>query len=241
MTKSIVRIASFAIAAWWLVSCSGTLSDNITPEEGLLYAKFKVGEQRLYQVVKKSYPVGQKVVIDSFQLKETIQAEILNPDGSKTYQTLREIKRKADFQFVPSIQYYQTVSYKELVSSEANIQKILLRFPLNYGAEWNINELNTGDEKKVIILKPSKEVTDLVNTKKDLLMVEIEDFDDNLTAKNKQILVFSKNIGLVYHENTQLEYCYINEETVRPCNPNKKVISSGFEEVRNLIKYTPAP
>jgi hypothetical protein len=216
-------------------------SEVISPEDGRLYGKLEVGQIRIYQAVKKTYLVGPKLVIDSFLVRETIQSVVQNTDGSMAYQTLREVKRKNDFQYTANLQYIQTTSPKELVSTEQNIPRVLLRYPLNYGAEWNINEQNNLDENKVFLLKPNETILAKFANKKDLLMIEIDDFDDDLTSKNLQLMVFSKTEGLIYNENTQLEYCYINEERVRPCDPNKKIISSGFDEQKTLIEFIPAP
>lgn len=222
------------ILAIYLASCTKTEDLDINPADSYQYFPIEVGDSKLYQKVTFSYAVGQKEKIDSVLVREIVTSK--SKSNNETYYIIeRQIKAKNDFFFRTESVYQVITNPKQIVNAERNIYTILLQFPLYLGAKWNLNEINGQDEKEVEVFDlegfPKKLITD-----KDLLLVQ-SDSTNNLVDFKVANKVFAKNIGLIYTENTLIDYCQDSDPNPNTSCTGKYLIESGKREFWTLLEY----
>ncbi len=217
----------FLILTGLLFQCSQPL-DVHAPVDSYKYFPLTVGEERSYEIIRTSYAVGQKVQTDTLLTKETVQS-VKEQNGSKIYQVLRMVRGRNDLFFKPEASFQYIYSPESVVNTEKNLNQTILRFPLYVGAEWNLNENNLNDKQTAQIVYTSELPAKLL-TNENIYKVEVEDLQSNINFKRIYQL-YSKNIGLIYSEHSEIEYCQ-DENCI-----GKFIIQSGQREYKRLLEY----
>jgi DNA replicative helicase MCM subunit Mcm2 (Cdc46/Mcm family) len=211
-----------------LVSCTKTVEVDINPKDSYQYFPIEAGDFKLFQKVTYSYAVGQAPRIDSVLVKEIVKSE--TKDNNETYYVIeRQTKRKNDLFFKPELVYQIITNPKQVIKAERNVYTILLYYPIFAGAKWNINEINGKDENEVEIVENGKLPTKLI-TDKNIIRV-LGDSTNNFIDFKVNQKIFAKNIGEIYSEATEIEYCQ-EDNCIR-----KYKIESGKREFITLLEY----
>lgn len=233
-TNIYIKFCTFFLLLISILSCTKTTEVDPNPKDSYKYFPIEVGDFKLFQKVVYSYAVGQKEKIDSILVKETVTSK--SQSNNETYYVVeRQVKGKNDFFFKPETVYQLITNPKQVINTERNIYTILLYYPIYLGAKWNINEINGQDEKEAEIVNlgklPSKLITD-----KNLILVQADSTKNFVDFKvsNK---IFAKNIGLIYTENSAIDYCQdANPNPATSCT-SKFIIESGKREFITLLEY----
>lgn len=215
-------------------SCTKTEKIEINPADSYEYFPIAVGDSKLYQKVTFSYAVGQKEKVDSMLVREIVTSKSIS--NNETYYVIeRQTKGKNDFFFKPESVYQIITNPKQVINTEKNIYTILLNYPLYLGSKWNLNQINGRDEKEAEILEvvdfPKKLITD-----KNLLLVQ-SDSTNNLVDFKVSNKIFAKNIGLIFTENTLVDYCQDSDPNPKTSCTGKYIIESGKREFFTLLEY----
>jgi hypothetical protein len=213
-----------------LYSCTKPI-DALNPQDSYKYYPIEIGEVRLYEKVTLSYAVGEKQKIDSVMVKEIVKSKTANTNET-IFIIERQTKGKNDLFFKPELVFQVIKNPKQIIAAERNIYKVLLYFPIYLGAEWNINEVN-GQDEKIAEIVPTDEIPSKLFTDKNIIKVEIDDFK-SIIDWNKSYSLYSKDIGLIYSEDTHLEYCQ-DDGCI-----GKDIIESGKRVFIRLLDYTKA-
>lgn len=217
------------------ISCTKTQEVDPNPQDSYQYFPMEVGDFKLYQKVIYSYAVGQKEKIDSTLVKETVTSKTIS--NSDTYYIIeRQARGKNDLFFKQEAVYQVVTNPKQVINGERNIYTVLLHYPIYEGSTWDINEINGQDEKEVEILKPDKEIPANLITNKNLIRVLGDSTNNAITFLVNQKF-FAKNIGLIYSEKTEIDYCQDNDENPKTSCTGKGIIESGKREFWNLLEY----
>jgi hypothetical protein len=216
-----------------VVSCRKS-SAEFNPQDSYKYFPIEIGDYKIFQVVSNTYAVGQKAKIDTVLRKEIVVSKTKD-QSTVNYVVERQIKGKNDLFYKPELVYQIITNPKQIVIGERNIYKILLRFPIYQGAKWNINEINGQDEKRAEVVKydslPPKLISD-----KNLVKVE-GDSTNNFIDFKVAYSLFSKDVGLIYTENTNVDYCQDSDPNPKTSCTGKYIIESGKREFIRLIEY----
>lgn len=188
------------------------------------YFPMQVGAYYVYDIQETRYtPIdGREDFL--YQSKISVTDSFTNNAGGTTYVLQRETKIEGESQF----KYLDTWSVRseptQVVVSEGNISFVRLAFPLSKGRQWNGNALNTlggeescGDDSTFSC--DIYEIGDIgfqFDLNGEVLDETIEVIQNNnidlIVKQDVRKEIYVRNIGLVYKENTILEYC-----TVGPC------------------------
>jgi hypothetical protein len=211
-----------------LNSCTKPLDADPNPQDSYRYFPIEVGDFKLYQKVTYSYAVGQKEKIDSVLVRETVKSKTLS--NSDIYYVIeREAKGKNDLFFKAEAVYQVITNPKQVVVGERNIYKILLHYPIYEGATWNINEINGDDEQEVEVIKNDNSLPKKLITDKNIIKVLGDSTNNAITFLVNQNL-FAKDIGLIFKEQTYIEYCQ-DDNCI-----GKGIIESGKREFWTLLE-----
>lgn len=221
------------VIAFLLKGC--TYADlEVKPADSYRYFPVKLGDERIFEQITINYAVGQNAITDTILVKETITKQD-SADFESTFTVFREIKRKQDFEFTPDFTYLLIKNPKEIISTEKNVATVRLSFPLNVGAEWNMNRLNSKDEQKALVL-PAYEIPNNFLTNQKVFKLDIEDLESAVN-KIKTNRFYGLDVGLLFLEDTNLEYVQNEKGGEKDKNGNPK-IESGQVLTLRLIKYS---
>lgn len=118
-----------------------------------------------------------------------------------------------------------------LLQYEGNTPYVKLTFPVKTGLTWDGNAFNTSDPMyyRYSDVEMMDAPTESLNAQ--LIQVVQSDYDDQIILKDFRHEIYAKGIGLVFKENSILEYCQ------EPDCFGKKEISSGTVFQQTLIEY----
>jgi len=119
------------------------------PDLGYGYFPRTVGAYIVYQVDSLWRDDGAGVLDSvSYQLKEKVVEEYLDPAGQKSWRIHRFVKNAADEWVIRDV---WTSTWDEVAAevTEENIRRQKLSFPVRDGRRWDINVYNVTDELEV--------------------------------------------------------------------------------------------
>jgi hypothetical protein len=219
-----------------LTACTKTDVLEINPQDSYKYYPIEVGDVKVYQVVTRTYAVGQKPKIDTLLRKEIVKSKIVD-QSTTNFVIERQTKGKSDLFYKAELVFQVITNPKQIVIGERNVYTILLQFPLYKGAKWNINEINGGDENEAEIVKIDS-IPSRILSYKNLVRVLSDSTNNKIDFKVNQY-IFSKDFGIIYAEKTYIDYCQKpDSEDPNPITncTGKYIIESGKREFITLLE-----
>ncbi len=129
---------------------------------------------------------------------------------------------------------------EKVVVNEENIPYVMLQFPFSEGSTWNGNAYNneinpnTNTPEDLYTLSDvGKAYTVDDKTFNDCATVTMEDNEEFIVYFDKRLAVYSRGIGLVYQEITQLHYC---TDTDQGCI-GQQIVESGIIYKQKIQDY----
>jgi hypothetical protein len=193
------------------LSCDSSNDPKPTSED---FFPMQKGIYHIYDVKEITFTLGEPDTV-YYQLKTVVVDSFPNNDNTYTY----VIHRNKRLDGVEAWTYLDTWSAvandQELIVTEGNVPFVKLSFPAVEGRAWNGNAYNNlinqstsqqNDEYK-IIARGSNDVF----PEGEYVDVEQEDNQEFIVYFDKRIERYTKNVGLVYKETTQLSYCTQND------------------------------
>ncbi len=228
----------FFILLAGLASCSD--EDPINTDVGLNYFPLQTGDSWIYAVEETT--INQTRETKTYELRVVVMDSVMNTNGAYTY-TFHRDKRMTE---TDSWQSYQTwtaeVSLNQLIQNEGNELFVKLIFPLSNDLTWNGNQFNNLPNMGNLFNGKGSEVyhageydqsktlsTNLQFAK--TITITQNNFDDPIVGKDVRKEVYARDVGLIYKEITQLEYC-----TAVDCLGQQKV-DKGIILVQTLKSY----
>ncbi|MBL7872623.1 MAG: hypothetical protein JNM78_13485 [Cyclobacteriaceae bacterium] len=229
----------FFILLVCLIGCSN--EDPISTDVGLNYFPLQTGDSWIYTVEETT--INQTVTASTaYELSVTVTDSVKNSDGKYTY-TFHRAKRMTESDSWESFGTWTAmVSRNQLIQREGNILFVKLIFPLSDGLTWNGNQFNnlpnmgnlfTGKGSEVYHTSEydqSKNLTTTLEFDKTITIIHNE-FVDPIVGKDVRKEVYARDVGLIYKEVTQLEYCSVGN-----CLGQQKV-DKGVIMIQTLKSY----
>jgi len=223
--KYFLNFLGFLLLLWGCgdeESLSGHIEANYFPLEVGWYQVYDVQETR-YQITASPEAMRYELmmqVVDSF------------PSGNDyTYVIHRSIRPDASVAWELLDTWSARMEGNALVVSEGNTAYVKLTLPVADGVRWDGNAYNALGKDEYEIRDAGRSYvldgTEFENT----VTVDQEHNDDRIVFRDERKEVYANDIGLIYKEFIQLDYC-----TADPCLGLQQV-DEGVEVIMTIIGY----
>jgi hypothetical protein len=217
---------------FFLVLAVACDSNEVKPVDiGVHYFPLQTGDYQIYAVNETHYSEVKNPETLVYQLKVEAVDSFPNTDGTYTY-VFNRSKRASETATWQAVDTWSVQgSDRELVVSEGNTPFVKLVFPVKKGIVWNGNKFNTRakDDYTITALDESFAASGITFDK--TLTVVQEDNEDFIVSLDKREEVYARNVGLIYKETTQLNYCTRDNCT------GQQIIESGVVYKQEIIQY----
>ncbi len=217
----------------WLLTISCSQDDvSVDPVRvGYPFFPLEVGQYQVFDVEETVYTF-QNAETESFQIRLEVVDSFLNQAGEFTYviHQFERIDEMNDWGFLQTNSARRTTNQAIFVNG--NLPELKLSFPIEAGRAWDGNALNTlePDEYEMDSLF-STFITLRGDTINQTLTVIQEDNQDLIVNQVTRHEIYALNIGLVYSEQVDLEYCG------DPDCIGQRVVENGSIFKQTLIEY----
>ncbi len=195
------------------------------------YVKTNVGHYRIYDVSETKYAASVSPVVTVFQEMHKISSVKLLTASDVSMIEVSVFRRNDEQNLWKEVEGYTMINSQEnLLITNQGITRMVLKYPVVFGDEWNGNAYNMENEELYKVQR-ANQMIERVNIDSDHLIKVIRREKSTLIDYYNSVQYFAPNIGLVYDEDTALEYCQDNN-----CIGSDK-IDSGYEKKMVLISY----
>ncbi|UBM60928.1 hypothetical protein LAG90_09810 [Marinilongibacter aquaticus] len=190
-----IGILALALAFW---ACE---EEQSSPQSLEVYYPLETGQKAEFEVQSWKYSVSEPETFRTYFLKEEIGEEV---EGA--FKLIRSTRASTEAAWrVDSIWTVYSEPDK-LVRVENNVPIVKLVFPLLEGKSWDGNGLNSRDEED-FELSSSLDYPQNIQRDFPKAIGVVERLDSNLITMNRKLEWYAPYRGLVFKENTHLEYC----------------------------------
>lgn len=187
-----------------IIGCS--TDEEPTVEIGKSYVPLRVGDFRIYAIDETNYFPLEDPVTLYYEMKTEVVDSFQHASGDYIYVIHRSRRDSENDPWVYDDTWSIRVNDLEAVVNENNISFIKIAFPVATGKKWNGNTYNSAEEDEYEITTVNQPYEINGAQFENTIVVDQEDRVD-LIFKDRRFEVYAKDIGLIYREITDLEYC----------------------------------
>ena len=209
-----------AIAA---VSCESP-EENPPFDSGMEYFPLQKGAFQIYDVTSIEYTLGVPETL-RYELKTVVADSFLNAEGDYSHVLYRSKRHEGASEFTYLDTWSARKDDRTAVTNEENISFLKIKFPIVPHNEWDGNLYNAAGEDAYLLEQVKVPFTSNGQSYTDCIVINQNDNQDFVVALDQRKEIYARNVGLVYKEVRQLNYC-----TVGSC--------LGKQQVESGIIYT---
>ena len=170
------------------------------------YLPMKKGMFLTYDVTETIYTLGV-ATSSAYELKTTVADSIANSNSGYDYVIYRYKKLPDQSTWTYLDTWSATINNHEAVINESNIPFLKLKTPVTTGLEWDGNTYNNEGKDVYTMEDINTSHTYSGVSFNDCITVKQSDNGDFIVFLDQRQEIFSKAVGLIYKETTQLHYC----------------------------------
>lgn len=229
MTTPCARLTAYLVlitVQWACQSGAPALSPDTAD-----YFPIQTGQFTVYDVTEQRYSLTAAPVAQTYQLKETIGPAYTDVTGQLAYRLLR-YRRSATGQTwqldsVWSVRRTAT----EAIRTENGLDVVKFVFPATENVQWNANRLNASGPD-TYQLRNVGQAVGVMGLSFDNTATVIQQADSTLLGQDKRREIYARDVGLVYKEVSQVQYC-----TATPGCLGTRQIIYGIQQTYQIRSY----
>lgn len=208
----------------WVLTLFLTVScqeENSTPNvDDRAYYPVQLNNSWTYDFTETIFSVSQETKINKYTYRETLSS-LIDPEN-KLYKVERSLKPVGSSSWASLAPLIIQVKANKITLIDQEIVEDLIVFPIQKGNSWT----NGANTKEVVAS------SDYFLTQGNQVIVESSN-DSSAIDLKRDFEVFELNSGIVYKEETDIDFCQENAECI-----GKGIISSGTKKTYRLIEKT---
>ncbi|UFH52806.1 hypothetical protein [Spirosoma sp. KNUC1025] len=228
MSLHLYRLGSLAVL-FLLLGCQPTPTEPVMSDHD--YFPLETGRYVIYDVQQEQYALNSAPTLKTYQLKEVIGTTYTDVTVQTAYRLMRYRRLTESQPWQADSVWSARIINNEVVRTENGRDLVKLLLPVNGPEAWNGNRHNSSE--------PDDYVTRNIGLPYDVLgkqysetVTVVEQDDSTLTMQDKRIAVYARQIGLIYKEQTQLQFC-----TATPACTGHSQIDYGIRQVYRIRTY----
>jgi hypothetical protein len=200
-------------------------------EPGYEYAPVETGRYCVYDVSEQQYALNAAPVQRTYQVKEVVGTSYTDATGQAAYRLMRYRRTTSTMGWqLDSIWAIQRTD-NQLIRTENGLAFVNLMFPVSERLTWNGNRYNALGEDTYELRNVGRPFR-VVDTTYDQTLTVIGRNDSTLISQDKRLTVFARQVGIVYRERVQLQFC-----SSTPTCVGTNQIDYGIRQVYRLRQY----
>ncbi|QJD80052.1 hypothetical protein [Spirosoma rhododendri] len=213
----------------WLLSCQREPVADTGPWYD--YAPVATGRYNIYDVSEQRYALNAAPLQRTYQVKEVVGTPYTDATGQPAYRLLRYRRASAttDWQ-LDSIWAVQRTD-NQLLRTENGQAFVSLLFPVRERLQWNGNRYNALGEEPYELRNVGLPYR-VSDTTYDQTLTVVGQNDSTLVSQDKRLTVFAQQVGIVYRERVQLQFC-----SSTPACVGTNQIDYGIRQIYRLRQY----
>ncbi len=201
-----LRLSALLTCFLWVLLFSCQQNDVTVTDPGTDYMPLETGRFVIYDVTEQRYSLTAPPATTTYQLKETVGAPYTDVTGQPAYRLQRYRRTNAQATWQTDSLWTARANVQSAIRTENGADFVKLTFPLAERNEWNGNAYNQYQKDVYTLRQVRKPYTVGTQTFAETATV-LQHSDSNLVAQDKRVEVYAKQVGLIYREVVQLQFC----------------------------------
>ena len=229
MSLRLYSLLAGFVSLFLFVGCQSSTPEPIT--YGFDYFPLETGRYVIYDVEEQQYVVNAISVQRTYQLKEVVGSAYSDVTGQPAYRLMRYRRTTESQPWQADSIWSARIVNQEAIRTENGQDFVKLVFPINAVLIRNGNRRNVSapDEYEMRNVGQAYSVS---GKPFDETVTVVEQDDSTLTGQDKRIDIYARQIGLIYKERTQLQFC-----TATPTCIGYAQIDYGIRQVYRIRTY----
>lgn len=200
------RLSALFVALCWLLLFACTSSETPPASAGLDYLPLVTGRYVIYDVTEQRYSLTAAPVTSTYQLKETVGTSYTDVTGQPAFRLHRFRRANAQATWQTDSLWTARVDSRMAIRNENGVDLVKLIFPPTERSRWNGNQFNNLSEDTYELRNVNQPYSVGSQTFTETVTV-LQQNDSTLVSQDKRIEVYARQVGLVYKETVQLQFC----------------------------------
>jgi hypothetical protein len=196
-------VAFFGVVIVGLLGCERACSDCAVPSAGLEFFPLQVGSYVEYDVQEQEFALGRAPQETRYQLKELVAEKYVNVAGQTAYRLVRFRRQTATERWQTDATLTARVATNgQAIKNENGNDFVKMLFPVYEKSTWNGNAYNALGEDQYELKQLNKPWQTFENT-----ATVLQQNDSTLVGQDKRLEIYAANVGLVYKEEVNVQFC----------------------------------
>ncbi|WP_420148385.1 hypothetical protein [Spirosoma sp.] len=199
---------------------------------GYDYFPLETGRYVIYDIQEQQYVINNGTPVNrTYQLKEVVGKSYTNVMGQTAYRLMRYRRSAENQPWQADSMWSAHAINNEAIRTENGRDFIKILFPVRNLLTWDGNQRNGVDADEYQIRNVGH--TYYVSGKQfNETATVVEQDDSTLTSQDKRVTVYAREVGLIYKERIQIQFC-----TATPACTGRSQIEYGIRQVYRINTY----